>query len=247
MEEIKTFPLSTDDIMKALEGKDVHFNVDYAKSSLKTESFVIYIANMGFSCSLVNYLDINTNDKKELLKSYAKHKHPVSCEELKFAFASVLLYSRGAGLFTDFLNEEEAKEFISENAEIVQNYSDFVDSMLITLPMLSKEFKESVVEGDYEEVKDPDVVGINALAIIQIPNFVELFITLNKEKEIKFKYFSHQIENSLYKDKTFFDIIIGMRGDSFLMSLFNMLSSTDKEETEYFSKLKEENHDSLNR
>ncbi len=245
--EVKTFPLSTEDIMKALSGQGIHFSVDYNKSSLKTESFIVYIANMNFSCSLVDYASIPSSDKKELVKLYAKHKQAVNCEELKVALASILLYSRGVELLTDFFTEEEAKEFLEENKEMIKNYSDFVDSMLITLPMLSKEFKDSIVDGDYEEIKDPDIVGNNAIAIIQIPNFIELFISLNKEKDMKLKYFSHQVENSLYKNKTFFNIIMEMKGDSFIMSLFNMLSSTDEEETEYFAKLKEGNNDSLNR
>jgi hypothetical protein len=217
--------------------------IDYNKSTLKQEAFVTYISNMKMNCDLVNYTDIPKEDKKILLKLFIDSRYPVMLLALRKALASVLIYHRTGKLIFDFLTESEIKEFINENKDKLNTYSSFFDSMLISIPIFSTAYREIFDQEILEEkilvIDDAEIIPINVYGLIEIPDFIDFFVGSNPE-ESKPTYYKHQIENFIYNKKTFFQIIMGLESNSFILSLFNMLTSTEEEETNFFKNLKKD-------
>lgn len=240
--EIKTIPLSTNDIINFFENPDHFFLIDYENSSLKKESFLTYLANMKMKCDLVDYKKISFNDRAEILSCFMNHLYIVDVPVLRNALMAVLLYERTGEMFFDYMSSEEAKEFISKNKEAISHASCFFDSMLLVLPSMSHEFKQQVFDkmiedNDIEIVEDANCLGLNTFSLLAEPNFLDMFIGLNN-KETKIKYYKYAIEKFSYKNKKLFQIIVELETPSVLMSLFNAFSSKEEQETKYFEKFK---------
>lgn len=240
--ETKTFPLSTTDIISFFENPDHFFYIDYNGSALKKESFLTYIANMKMKCDLIDYASISFEDREEMLFAFMHYNYIVEVPALKNALASLLMYSRSGEMIFDFFSKEEADQFIEKHKTKIQEASCFFDSMLFVMPSMSHEFKEQVFnkaieEGQVEVVEDAEAIGINTFSLIAMPDFVDIFIGLNKE-ELKIKYYKHAIEKFTYKNKKLFQLVTDLETPSFLMSLFNLFSSKEDLESEYFEKLK---------
>lgn len=240
--EIKSIPLSTDDLTFLFEEPEFCVTIDYNKSRLKTEAFITYITNMKIICNLTDYQSMPYADKAELLNLFATHNYPVNCDTFKYALASVLLYSRSNELSFDYFTKEEMEQYLKDNLSELDLMINFFDSMLFVLPSLSEEYKETVFipaleSGEIKTVDDIDAVGINAFGLIQVPNFIDFFIGLSKE-DTQLTYYKYQIENFIYNKKSFFGLILDLKGSCLLMGLFNLLTSTDVEEVKFFEDLK---------
>ncbi len=241
--QTKTIPLSTNDIIGFFQNPDHFFFIDYNNSSLKKESFLTYLANMKMKCDLVNYKEIATEDRIEMLSCFLNHSYIIEVPTLKNALISILFYMRTGEMISDYMSKEEADEFILKNKEALDHASCFFDSMLLVLPSMSHEFKEQVFDkmlenNEIEVIEKTDCIGINTFALVAYPGFLDMFIGLsNQNTEIK--YYKYAIDKFSYKNKKLFQIIIELESPSVLMSLFNAFSSKEEEETKYFEKLKE--------
>lgn len=239
--QTKTLPLATDEIISFFENPDHFFYINYNLSSLKKETFLTYIANMKMKCDLIGYQSISFEERENLLSLFMKHSYIIEVPTLKNALASILIYSRSGEMLSDFFSKEEADSFISKYKIEIEEISSFFDSMLLIMPSMSHDFKavfdDSIEKGEIEIVTDPDSIGINTFSLVVIPDFIDMFIGLNNE-EPKIKYYKHAIEKFSYKNKKLFQLITELENPSFLMSLFNLFSSNQDLESEYFEKLK---------
>jgi hypothetical protein len=241
-QDIKTLPLSTEDILSFFDNQDHFFYVDYNKSSLKRESFLTYIANMKMKCDLINYKDISREDRQEMLLAFMHYGYVIEIPVLKDALVALLLYSRSGEMNFDYMTKEESDTFINSYPTEFDHISSFFDSMLLVLPSMSHEFKAEIFDKMIEDqslpvVEQTEVIGINAFSLVAYPDFLDMFIGLSKE-EPKMRYYKYAIEKFNYKNKKLFQLIAELEKPSILMSLFNMLSSKEELETEYFEKLK---------
>jgi len=240
--ETKTIPLATEDIISFFDKPDHFFYIDYVNSTLKKDNFLAYIANMKMQCDLLDYKAISSEDRIELLSSFMKYPFVIEIPTLKNALVSVLLYTRSGEMAFDYLSKEEAETFVSNHKNEIEHASCFFDSMLLVLPSMSNEFREEIFDklvesNELELVEDPNAIGINTFLLTIYPDFLDMFIGLGKEAP-KIKYYKYAIEKFNYKNKKLFQLIIGLEKPSVLMSIFNMLSSKEDLETEYFEKLK---------
>lgn len=241
-QEIKTLPLSTEDIIGFFDNPDHFFYVDYNKSSLKRESFLTYIANMKMKCDLIDYQNISLEDRQEMLLAFMSYGYIIEIPVLKNALVALLLYSRSGEMNFDYMSKEESDTFINSYSTELDHIASFFDSMLLVLPSMSHEFKAEVFDKMIEDkslpvVEETEVIGINVFSLVAFPNFLDIFIGLNKV-EPKMKYYKYAIEKFNYKNKKLFQLITELENPSVLMSLFNILSSNEDLETEYFNKLK---------
>jgi hypothetical protein len=85
-------------------------------------------------------------------------------------------------------------------------------------------------------VEDPNLISVNAISLLKIPNFLEYFIAAKKDHFDKMKYYKYQIEKFSYDKKSLFDIIVDLKDNSFLLSLINIFFSDEKEEKEILDK-----------
>ena len=239
--KIKTIPFSTTEMVEFFENSEEFFHLDYNESKLKKDLFVTYIANMKIKCDLVNYQSMPYEDKKELLAAFISHMYLVDVNVLRDALVSVLMYTRIEKNLFDFFTEEEMKQFITDKKEDVDVMSNFFDSMLLMIPTVSTEFKKDIFDKlienkEIEIVKDVDAIGLNVFGLIDYPDFIDMFIGAAIEEPVM-KYYEKPIENFLYKNQKFAQLILNSKKPSFLISVFNLLSSTDEEETNYFEAL----------
>lgn len=239
----KTIPLSTDDIIGFFQNPDHFFFIDYINSSLKKESFLTYLANMKMKCDIINYASMPSEDRIEILSCFMNHPYAIEVPVLKEALIAILFYTRTGDMISDYMSKEEADIFIKNNKEAIEHASCFFDSMILVLPSMSHEFKEQVFDKLIEEnkieiIENANLIGINTFSLIAYPDFLDMFIGLGKE-ETKIKYYKYPIDKFSYKNKKLFQLIMELESPSVLMSLFNVLSSKEEEETKYFEILKE--------
>jgi hypothetical protein len=241
--EIKTIPLSTNDIIGFFQNPDHFFFINYNNSSLKKESFLTYLANMKMKCDLIDYQSIALEDRVEMLSCFLNHSYVIEVPVLKNALISLLLYTRTGEMVFDYLSKEEAEIFIKNNKEMIDHACCFFDSMILVLPSMSHEFKEKVFDKMIEEnqieiIENANSIGINTFALIACPDFLDMFIGLG-QKDFQIRYYKYAIDKFSYKNKKLFQLIVELESPSVLMSLFNALSSEEEEETKYFEILKE--------
>jgi hypothetical protein len=244
MNDIKTkiIPFSTTEMVEFFENPDEFFYLDYNASKLKKDMFVTYLANMKIKCDLINYQSMPYEDKKELLSAFFEHMYLVDVGVLRDALVSVLMYLRTEKNLFDFFTEEEMKSFILDEKESLNVISNFFDSMLLIIPTIATEFKETVFDklienNEIEVVMDAAAIGLNVFGLIDYPNFIDMFIGSATEEPV-IRYYKKPIENFLYKNQKFAELILNSKTPSFLISVFNLLSSTDELETNYFEALK---------
>lgn len=240
---IKKIPMSTQEIMELFENPNQKFDIDFANSVLKGEAFITYIANMKIECSLLESEAITAEEKRELLKHFLNFKYVVGCDTLLFALADALMLVANPETqfkFSNWISTEELLPFVEENKETLSRVQEFLNSMLVTVPSFDKEFKEKVflpaIENkEIEVIDDLDYIPLNAFGLISIPSFLDLFLGTSTQNS-ELKYFKAQVENMLFKKKTLFELILGLKGDCFLISCYNIFSSEKEEETSYFKK-----------
>ena len=83
-----TAPLDLEDIKKYFVDKTINFQLDYSKSELHTEKFLIYVSNLGIPADLTLTKNLSFYQKFSLLE--AIHEYFVSCFFTYFKFSSLI-------------------------------------------------------------------------------------------------------------------------------------------------------------
>jgi hypothetical protein len=237
MSDTKTLPFKTEDLQKLFTDKS-HVNIDVKNSQLKGAAFIAYITNMRIECSLLDDVELPFEEKETLLKEFLKTIYATDCDTLLHCLAFIMLTSRGIETepFCTWLSKEEAEKFIGRNTEIVQEISDFIDSLLVACLSFNSGFKEhaftkEIENGTLTVVDESSLFGTNVLGLITIPDFIEIFIG-HKQDDRPLKYYKAQIEDLTYKRNTVFDLLVKIPNGSPLMSMVNLLLSDKEEEIE---------------
>lgn len=241
--DIKTAPFNTKDLHDIFKNKP-HINLDVRNSSLKGEELISYLTNMKVACSLVNDPELTYEEKEELLRAFITYKYSTTCDTLLHSFASTLMVFRDAQfVFCDWMSEKELKQFADNNKELLEINANFIDGMLVAIPMSSVELKpafleaiksgeielmEKVTEDDKLIIIGQNEIGSNSLGLLTIPDFLELFISSNSD--VKLRYFKYQVENLFYKQQSLYDILIQSTVPSASMAFLNVLISNEQEE-----------------
>lgn len=238
-----TLPLTTDQIQQLFTSKEKERQViDVVNSKLRGDVLCTYIANMQLVCSFGNAKELSFEEKEGLVKNFFEFKYAIECDTLVTTIADLLFKSRGLySKYESFLSQEEVFKFIDNNKEVVDKYSNFLDSFLLTVPSFEKDFRlqvlEQIEQGVIEEVTDPDVIGVNILQLITVKGFLDGFLTTSDISNVK--YYTYAIGKLHYKQKSIYDLMVGIGGDSLLFSFINIFSSEGEEEKEIREKLTE--------
>ena len=244
MKNLKTIPMSTQEIQELFLSQDTHYQIDLLNSKLKGEAFITYIANMQINCSIEKDSLLESRDKLELLKFYFKFRQTVKCDTLLLASAHILLRSRNISFEMDdsWLSVDEMDLFISENQNAITNASCFIDSSLVFVPTFNNNYRDlvftpSVQNGLIEVIEDPDFIGVNTLGLFTIPEFIEHFIAAGDQELKPMKYYRNQVELIQWSKMPLFQIISSQKGNSFLMSLCHLIFSTEEDDKKLFDQL----------
>lgn len=243
IQDIKTIPIPFNEISDIFLNIDKTYRLDLKNSKLKGESFITYVANMKLKCEIINDESLEKEEKFEVLKNFLNYAYFVDCTTLIDASLLVFLRYRNIPFHASnsWMSSEEIDEFVSLNKNTLDNIADFYDSLIISIPSFNNKFKTEVLEpalasGEIKLVEDPNLISINSISLLKIPNFLENFIGHNNQAEKELKYYKYQIEKFSYDKKNLFDILMGLKEDSFILSLTNIFYSQEKEEEEILEK-----------
>jgi hypothetical protein len=158
---------------------------------------------MKMKCDLIDYKDISFEDRQEMLLAFMHYAYIIEIPVLKDALVALLIYSRSGQMTFDYMTEEEAQMFLNNYPKEIEHASSFFDSMLVVLPSMSHEFKAEVFDKMIEDgvlpvIEQTEVIGINTFSLVAYPEFLDLFIGLNKA-EPKMRYYKYAIEKFNYK------------------------------------------------
>jgi hypothetical protein len=176
-------------------------------------------------------------DKFDILFQFMKFRQTIKCNTLIETLALVMWKIKGMPFELNdiWMTTGEMDEFISLHSEELLKISNFLDSAPLIAVSFNKELKQSIIEtgiedGSIQLIDDPDAVGVNALSLFTVPNFIEYFLAGNNPNQSVARYYKAQIERVQYSQKTLFDIFTDQNLNSFLMSIVHLLFSNGEEE-----------------
>lgn len=241
---IKTIPMTTDEIQELFLNPDREYKIDLKNSRLKGEAFATYLANMKMRCSLIEDSELPSEEKYDLLKNFLTYPYAILCTTLVDVSCILFLRSKGlpVKLTNSWMSFDEIDTFLKEpeNQDILKRCSLFLESMLVTIPSFNNDVRESfllpAIEASViEQVDDPSYVSVNLYGAITTPEFLELYLSQPPLFDEKPKYFKNVVEKYSYDLKTLYDLFLKMGEDSLLLSLTNLIMSEEQEEKELIS------------
>ena len=212
-----TAPLPMENIKEFFLDKNLQFVVDYNKSQLKGKVFLTYISNLDLPAE-VDLTDVTTQDKFDLVKDYMEVRNINECKGLATLVGLILLHNRGVDI-SDFscpLTLEEMTEFAKTNAELVDKWYTFIDSMILfsmmSVQLTTKEndnvsgasaFEEAFPGffDRYDVVDDALYIGSNVVNLFNVPLFLEMYFSVPTGQP---KIFKQQFNEYMFKGKRLF-------------------------------------------
>lgn len=247
MSNLRTIPMSTEQIQEIFTNADMHYNIDLKNSTLKGEAFITYIANMQINCSLATVEGTEKEDKFEILKHYLTYRQTIKCDTLQSTVSILLLHTLGVDveLSCDWLSKEEMMEFAESNVDQIVEVMHFLRSAPVIVSSFNKNFKSLIFDkacdnGEIQVIDEPDVVGVNMISLFGVPKLVEMLCLTMEEihPELKddLRYYKAQVERIQYNKKSLFDIFLETPGGSPAMAFSHILlnQSENNEEQKLF-------------
>lgn len=228
--------MSTEDIQDLFLNANAEYVVDLKNSALKGEAFVTYIANMQMSCTLMVDATTPKQEKFDILLQFLKFRQTIKCKTLIETLALVMFKTTGMpfALSDIWMTTEEMDEFIALYPEEIVKVANFMNSAPLIAASFNKELKKNVIEAGIEDgtikvIDDPDAVGVNAISLFTVPNFIEFFLA-GSNPGTELRYYKAQVERIQYAQKTMFDIFTDENLNGFLMPITHLLFSNGEKE-----------------
>jgi hypothetical protein len=159
-------PIKIEDLKKYFEDKNTTFVVDIESSQLSESKLLTYFSNLDLP------IDISSNNRTEkfyeLLSAYFRHQLILNLPTIENAAIDVLLEFRS-------INNFGYDKFIEENREIIQQWSDILDSMpLFNMYCIdSPEIKSWAENHPINEMSTSE--GINFVSLLKHERFYEFY------------------------------------------------------------------------
>jgi len=189
-----TAPISIDYLKKYFEDKETRFLIDYKKSDIQGEKFLVYLSNLDVPCDVKNYDDA-------LVEEYLKTTMLVSIPSLE-NIVTQLLYALKDGQDVPF-------------KEHLLNWEKKIDSLtLYNMYMVkSNEFKEFVESFPKDDTKD--LKGINFVSLLKNEATYGLF---EKIKESNLTFFSKYFNDYMFKGNSLYSFWANKNNPMFLLT-----------------------------
>ena len=159
-------PIKIEDLKKYFEDKNTTFLVDIEFSQLTESKLLTYFSNLDLP------VDISSNNRTEkfyqLLSAYFRHQLILNLPTIENAAIDVLLEFRS-------INNFGYDNFIQENKEIIQQWSDILDSMpLFNMYCIdAPEIKSWVENHPLNEMSTSE--GINFVSLLKHERFYDFY------------------------------------------------------------------------
>jgi hypothetical protein len=197
-----TAPISIEELKKYFTNKDTFYIIDYSKSEMKGSKLLTYLSNLDLP------VDIKEPDL-ELVKDYFNSISLVNINSLENIAINILLQYKG------LVKEDNYKDFIEQNKEIVSRWSDILDSLSIynLYTLKSDEFRNYAKSFPKDDTKD--LKGVNFLSILKHENFYLFYNKLNSN----IKFYTHYFDDYMFRGKNLFSFWNNKNNLLFLLTL----------------------------
>lgn len=206
-------PIPIQELKKFFEDKTTYYVIDYATSTLKGSKLLTYLGNLDLPCDI--NADTGSAEFAELLSSYFHHPLITNIPLLEQETIKVLLERKG---LVDF----GYSEFIKQNSEIIDRWSNILDSLslynlyTVNAPEL-KEYVESFPKNDTSTTE-----GINFVSILKHQEFYEFY---NVVDQPGLQYYSTYFSQNMFKGSTLYAYWANENNPMFLIT-FGIASGT---------------------
>lgn len=198
-------PISIDKLKEYFNDKEKIFLIDYDKSTLKNEKFLVYLSNLDLPCDL----KFNNNDKDHLslLIDYLKTKHIVSIPSLEQEALNVFLEMKGVENFG-------YAEFIEVHKEELQKILQLLESISLFnfYCVNSDTFKKDI---ESREHKSCDDLGHNFVNFFKYRDFNLLFENI---KSAELFFYEDFFKEYMFKGKNLYYYWANDNNPLFLMT-----------------------------
>lgn len=215
-------PFDAETLKKIITGEIEHPVVDYANSKIKGKNFITYFSNLKYKSVTIDFNSVSVEERKTLVVEYIKHQSMVKMDQLESTVIKCLFKKRGYDLslvdkseydqevlFNSILSNQEIEEFISEQAELINELTEILDGAILYAIKNLNAYKE--VYG--EEVSL--TTEVNKL------NVGKTFVNLFQNEVFNYhyysalpdftdlKYFEHYYDRPIYSGQTLISHITG--------------------------------------
>jgi hypothetical protein len=202
-----TAPISIDDLKKYFVDKETKYIIDYNNSKLQGIKLLTYLSNLDIPCDIE--IDNTSDAFFELLKEYLHCPFIVNINSLEQATILLLFSYKG------LIQTEIFSKFISENSEIISNWTNILDSCTIyNMSILDcEEFNEFVKSHPIAE--NEITQGINFVSLLKHESFYEFYEIID---QTKLKYYPRYFNEYMFKGKNLFNYWATINNPLFLLT-----------------------------
>ena len=200
-----TVPIQTENLKKYFIDKTVNFQIDYSKSKLHTDKFLIYLSNLGVPVDLSTD-KLSLYQRISLLESYMMLPSVISIPTLNIAASSVVMRRKGYDLTETypnaFLTEIEVDNFIEDQYDMVDKWVVFLDSCLIYAQKCIHEMDVAeYLTADIPIIHNKNYVGQSIVELFSLDFF---FHNYYQKPLGDLAYFKHQFEDYMFQGKNLY-------------------------------------------
>lgn len=204
-------PLPIDQIKEYFKDKSTFFMIDYLESKIQGKVLLVYLANLDIPSDLIISDSVSKEQKFELLEAYFDSKSISNIAYLNVAAAQVILQATNINsseiIRNKVLTDDECEEFINKNEFLVGKWIHFIDSTMLFLIKSFNELDEEIqVKNNFTNIDDGHYVGLNVVNLFQIPGFLELYFSTNRD--LNLTYFVQQFEAHMFKGKSLYQCYV---------------------------------------
>lgn len=201
--EIQTIvPIPVEHIRAYFKDKSIYFSLDYSKSKIKNKPFLTYIGNNGMPCEVLITDEVTKEERFQLIRDFMDIRVIVQSRLLANTVAKILLKYNNLDKDIDFsdiiLTADQVDEFIELHKDVILKWSTFLQSCLLYLIYTTIDLNKIIkVEDEFENIDDPDYVGLNICQLFSIENFYLDFIAGTIPEKMYF--FKRQFTESIFR------------------------------------------------
>jgi len=171
-------PIPIDNLKEYFENKDITFIIDYKDSTLKGEKLLTYLSNLDVPCD-VSFKDVEFSEVNEFVKVYMETRMLVKLKSLELTVLQILLAgikeNQGLHYVNKLFSFNEAKDFIEENADLVDKWTVALASgSIFNLHCIQDNAIQQSIDG-FDRVEDDTFCGINYVHLYKYSDVYELF------------------------------------------------------------------------
>lgn len=218
-------PISLDHLKIYFTDKNTLFRINYAESELKEEKLFVYLSNLELPCDLVF---LSNEEVMSAVKSYLHFSHILSVPILESLAISLILQFKG--IIDDSV---WPKEFLDENAEILNTWVKKLDSLsLYNLYIIdSDDFKDHVKS--FKEDNTSSTEGINFVSLLKNPDFYTFYNIINEDN---LTYYSTYFEEYMFKGSNLYNYWANENNPMFMLTWSIVAGELNTKE--YFNSIK---------